>query len=374
MTAPIALIDLAAQQLKIRDRVDDAIKRVLDHGQYILGPEVTKLEEELSDFTGADHVVTCANGTDALSLVMMAEGIGEGDAVFAPSFTFVATAEVVPATGATPIFLDVDPDTFTIDPKSLEAGLETARGLGLKPRAVVAVDLFGLPCDYPALRKIADREGLLLVADAAQSLGSELDGMRTGTLADYTTTSFFPAKPLGCYGDGGAVMTSSPEKAELLRSLRFHGKGADKYDNVRLGLNSRLDTMQAAILLEKLAIFEDEIRARNCIADCYAEKLPSNIQRQKVPRGLKSVWAQFTLVVEDRHVVQTACRSNGVATAVYYPLPMHQQTGYKSFPVVQGGLPVSEKLAKHVISIPMHPYLSNDQVDRVVEAVTSAVA
>lgn len=372
MSDPIALIDLTAQQAQIRDRVDVAIARVLNHGKYILGPEVAELERQLAEFTGAEQVVTCANGTDALSLVMMAEEVGPGDVVFAPSFTFVATAEIVPGTGATPIFVDVDPETFTIDPASLEAGIVTARSLGLTPKAVVGVDLFGLPADYAAIRTIADREGMFTVADAAQSFGAEIDGVRTGGLADYTTTSFFPAKPLGCYGDGGAIMTNSEGKAELLRSLRFHGKGDDKYDNVRIGLNSRLDTMQAAILIEKLAIFGEEIEARNRVAARYQSALPSSVRVQKVPEGYRSVWAQYTLVVKDRAVVEAVCKEAGVATAVYYPLPMHQQTGYKSYPLAGNGLPVSESLSKNVISIPMHPYLTDEQIDRVVATVTSA--
>lgn len=372
MSDQIALIDLSAQQSRIRERIDAALARVLDHGKYILGPEVAELEAQLAAFCGAEHVVTCANGTDALALVMMAEGVGKGDAVFAPSFTFVATAEVVPGTGATPVFVDVDPETFTIDPASLEAGIVKARSLGLSPRAVVAVDLFGLPADYDAVRAIAEREGMFTIADAAQSFGASAGGKRTGTLADYTTTSFFPAKPLGCYGDGGAIMTDCGEKADLLRSLRFHGKGDDKYDNVRIGLNSRLDTVQAAILIEKLAIFSEEIEARNRIAARYRDLLPSSVRLQKVPEGSQSVWAQFTLVVEDRKSVEAACREAGIATAVYYPLPMHQQTGYKSFPVSGNGLPVSESLSKHVISIPMHPYLTDGQIDRIVATIDAA--
>lgn len=373
MSNQIALIDLAAQQERIRDRIDVAVARVLDHGKYILGPEVVELEEKLAEFTGAKHVVTCANGTDALSLVMMAESVGPGDAVFAPSFTFVATAEIVPGTGATPIFVDVDPQTFTIDPHSLETGLLKARSMGLNPKAVVAVDLFGLPSNYAAISAIAAREGMFVVADAAQSLGSRIGGGWTGTLADYTTTSFFPAKPLGCYGDGGAIFTSSADKADLLRSLRFHGKGDDKYDNVRIGLNSRLDTIQAAILVEKLAIFGDEITAREKVANWYRQGLSPQARVQEVPEDYHSVWAQFTLVVEDRAVLEAACKEAGIATAIYYPLPMHLQIGYKSFPLAGNGLPVSENLSRHVISLPMHPYLSEDQVAEIVAVVNGAV-
>jgi|TARA_A100001391_G_scaffold152921_1_gene110714 dTDP-4-amino-4,6-dideoxygalactose transaminase len=370
----IPLIDLAAQQERIRDRIDAAVARVLDHGKYILGPEVQELEEKLAEFTGAKHVVTCANGTDALSLVLMAEGVGPGDAVFAPSFTFVATAEIVPGTGATPVLVDVDSHTFNIDPASLEAGIEKAKALGLRPRMIVAVDLFGLPANYPALRKIADREGMTLIADAAQSFGADIDGRRTGVHADYTTTSFFPAKPLGCYGDGGAIMTADDEKADLLRSLRFHGKGEDKYDNVRIGLNSRLDTLQAAILLEKLAIFEDEIAARHDVALAYINALSEHVICQKVPETYKSVWAQFTIVVDNRSHIEATCREAGIATAIYYPLPMHMQSGYKSFPIAGGGLPVSEWLAQHVISIPMYPGLRKAQIDHITKTVLDALS
>lgn len=372
MPEQIALIDLARQQEMIRARIEAAVSRVLDHGSYILGPEVTELESKLAAFSGADFAVTCANGTDALSLILMAEGVSEGDAILVPSFTFVATAEIIPSTGATPIFVDVDPDTFTMCTKSLEVGIEKARALALKPRAIIAVDLFGLPSNYPALREIADRERMILIADAAQSFGAELGGKRVGTLADYTTTSFFPAKPLGCYGDGGAIMLSDPDKDALLRSLRFHGKGEQKYDNVRLGLNSRLDTLQAAILLEKLAIFESETEARNVIASQYAEVLSGYVKCQTVPEGFKSVWAQFTLLSEDRSKIQEVCGKAGIATAIYYPLPMHLQTGYKAFPMAEERLPVSERLSESVISIPMHPYLNAEQIQRVVETVVSA--
>tara|TARA_B100000123_G_scaffold272393_1_gene254907 strand:- start:9593 stop:10717 length:1125 start_codon:yes stop_codon:yes gene_type:complete len=369
----IPLIDLAAQQERIRNRLDAAVARVLDHGKYILGPEVQELEEKLAEFTGAKHVVTCANGTDALSLVLMAEGIGRGDAVFVPSFTFVATAEVVPGTGATPVFVDVDPYTFTVDPSSLEAGLKKAKALGLQPKAIIAVDIFGLPANYPVLRQIASRERMVLIADAAQSFGSELSGRRTGGLADYTTTSFFPAKPLGCYGDGGAIFTDHTSRAEVLRSLRFHGKGEDKYDNVNIGLNSRLDTIQAAILLEKLAIFEGEIVNRNNIAAFYTEALSPHVFCQKIPDGFKSVWAQYTITSEKRSRIEKVCREGGVATAIYYPIPMHLQTAYKKFPHVENAMKVSEEISRKAISIPMYPSLSKMQIEKIVELVLDAV-
>ena len=370
MTRKIDLIDLSAQQLRIRDRINAAIDRVLDHGKYILGPEVEELEQKLSDFTGAEHVVTCANGTDALSLIMMAEGIGRGDAVFVPSFTFVATAEIVPRTGAMPILVDVERDTFNLDPESLKLGLKMARSLRLRPKAIIAVDLFGLPANYPVLREIAASEGIILISDAAQSFGAEIQGARTGTFADYTTTSFFPAKPLGCYGDGGAVITMSNEKADLLRSLRFHGKGNDKYDNVRLGLNSRLDTLQAAILIEKLSIFEDEMAARNKVAQTYRNGLSSFVEVPTVPDGYKSAWAQYTIVSERRDEIATACRQEGISTAVYYPLPTHRQTGYKSFLRSSNVLPISDILSQTVVSLPMHPYLETENINFICDVVS----
>ena len=374
MHNPIALIDLAAQQAVMRDRIDAAIQKVLDHGKYILGPEVDEFEENLSAFTGASHVVTCANGTDALSLVLMAEEVGSGDAVFVPSFTFVATAEIIPQTGATPIMVDVEEDSFNIDPESLEAGIATAKNLGLKPKAVIPVDLFGLPAKHAEINKIAKREGMFVITDAAQSLGSEVNGVKTGNLTDYTTTSFFPAKPLGCYGDGGAILLASDEKAKLLRSLRFHGKGDDKYDNVRLGMNSRLDTIQAAVLNEKLTLFADELSARNNIAARYRELLSdSSIGHQVIAPGHVSAWAQYTIVVEDRAAVQDACAKADIATAVYYPLPMHLQTGYKNFPIAGNSLLVSEKLSKKALSLPMHPYLTSEQVEKITQIVSNAI-
>lgn len=370
--SPIAFIDLAAQQRRLGERLRQAIDRVLAHGAYILGPEVAELEAQLAAFCGAAHCVACANGTDALQLAMMAEDVGQGDAVFVPAFTFVATAEVVPLTGATPLFVDVREADFNLDPASLEAGVAEAKCLGLTPRMVIAVDLFGHPVDHDAIRAICTREGMTLVDDAAQGFGSVYKGRRVGSLGDYTTTSFFPAKPLGCYGDGGAVFTDNAAKADLLRSLRFHGKGGDKYDNVRIGLNSRLDTLQAAILLQKLSVFEDELAARQRVAERYAAGL-SGLNRVTVPQvaaGCVSSWAQYTLLVRDRDALAAACKAKGVPTAVYYPIPLNRQTGYAAYPTVPGGVPVSDRLATQVLSLPMHPYLDEATQDRIVAAVT----
>lgn len=373
---PIPFIDLASQKSRLGERIDAAIAKVLDHGQYILGPEVVELEEALRSFTGAAHCISCANGTDALTLVMMAEGIGPGDAVIVPSFTFVATAETVAQLGATPVFADIRADTFNLDVASLERAVATAKDAGLTPRAVIPVDLFGLPADYAAIEPVAREHDMIVIADAAQSLGAAVRNRRAGILADYTTTSFFPAKPLGCYGDGGAVFVEDAEKAELLRSLRMHGEGRDKYENVRIGVNSRLDSIQAAILLEKLSIFEDEIEARDRVADCYAEALSDIVTVPRVPQGYQSVWAQYTLVLPeeaDRDTIQAHCRGAGIPTAVYYPIPLHRQAGYRAFPSDTQGLPVCEDLAERVLSLPMHPYLDAATQDRVIASLRDAI-
>jgi len=373
MSVPIAFVDLQAQRRRLGEDLNRAIARVLEHGGFILGPEVAELERQLAAFCGARHAITCANGTDALQLVLMAEGVGPGDAVFVPGFTFVASAEVVALVGATPLFVDVLPHSFNLDPASLQAGITEAKRLGLKPRVVMPVDLFGQPADYGAISTIAAEHDLLLLADAAQSFGARRDNRRVGTLGAYTATSFFPAKPLGCYGDGGAIGGEAAGKVELLRSLRFHGKGDDKYNNVRIGMNSRLDTLQAAILIEKLRIFEDEIAARQRIADRYNAAFAGLVQLPLLDAGATSVWAQYTLVVPDRAVVAKACQAAGIPTAVYYPIPLNRQAGYGHCPVVPGGLPNAERLAAQVISLPMHPYLEDDVQQRIIAVVRVAL-
>lgn len=369
----IAFVDLAAQRQRLGGRIEQAISRVLDHGSFILGPEVAELERRLAAFSGAKHCVTCANGTDALQLIFMAEGIGPGDAIFVPAFTFVASAEMVPLTGAVPFFVDIRETDFALDPASLERAIADARQQGLRPRMVVPVDLFGHPADYDAIGVIAAREGMLVLADAAQSFGGSYKGRKVGALATYTTTSFFPAKPLGCYGDGGAVFTDDDDRAALLRSLRFHGKGSDKYDNVRIGLNSRLDTIQAAVLLEKLAIFDEELVARDRVAARYTAALGNVVQVPRVADGCSSAWAQYTLILKDRDGLAQACKQAGIPTNVYYPITMNKQSGYRSYPVVSGGVPVSDRLATSVLSLPMHPYLKEADQDRIIAAVTSFV-
>jgi dTDP-4-amino-4,6-dideoxygalactose transaminase len=370
----IPFIDIAAQRRRIGPAVDEAVARVLAHCQFINGPEVTALESALAAFCGAKHVVTCASGTDALVMVLMAKGIGPGDAVLCPSFTFCATGEAVAITGGTPVFCDVDETTFNIDAASLKRGIATAKRLGLKPRGVIPVDLFGQSADHDEVFAIAVAEGMFVLDDAAQGFGASYKGRRLGGMGLITATSFFPAKPLGCYGDGGAIFTDDAALAEVLRSIRVHGQGSEKYDNVRLGLTGRLDTIQAAVLLEKLKIFDDEIAARNKVAERYAQGLGNVVTVPRLAEGHSSVWAQYTIRVPqgtDRDAFAAALKAQGVPTAIYYPKSMHQQTAYKNYPVADGGLPVSERLSSDVISLPMHAYLDEASQDRVIQAVRS---
>jgi len=371
----LQFIDLAAQQARLRERIDARIASVLDRGTYIMGPEVTELEEKLAAFCGARHCISCANGTDALHLVLMAMGVRAGDAVFVPSFTFAATAEVVPCVGATPVFVDIDPATYTMDAGSLWRAVAHARTLGLRPAAVIAVDLFGLPADYPALQAVADEESLVMIADSAQGWGGMIGRQMTGTFSKLTTTSFFPAKPLGCYGDGGAIFTDDDEIATVLASLRAHGKGAEKYDNVRIGMNSRLDTLQAAILLEKLAIYDDEIEARNAVAAHYDAALHNYFVTPQVPEGFRSIWAQYTLRARNstaRRAVIDALAAAGIPAAIYYPRPLHRQTAFADFPTDPAGLPHSTAAAESVFSVPMHPYLTQADQSRIIQALQQA--
>jgi dTDP-4-amino-4,6-dideoxygalactose transaminase len=372
---PVAFIDLAAQRRRLGKSIDEAVSRVLTHCQFINGPEVMQLEAALAAFSGAKHVVSCASGTDALLMVLMAKGVGRGDAVLCPSFTFCATGEAVALTGATPVFVDVDEATFNIDPDSLKRGIATAKKLGLKPRAVIPVDLFGQSADHDAIGAIAEAEGLFVLDDAAQAFGASYKGRPLGAFGLATATSFFPAKPLGCFGDGGAIFTDDDELAATLRSVRVHGQGSDKYDNVRLGLTGRLDTMQAAILIEKLKIFEDEIAARNKVAARYAQGLGNVVTVPRVAAGCTSVWAQYTIRLPngcDRDDFAATMKAQGIPTAIYYPKSMHQQTAYRDFPFADGGLAASESLSRDVISLPMHAYLDEPTQERIIKVVRGA--
>jgi dTDP-4-amino-4,6-dideoxygalactose transaminase len=365
------MVDLQAQRRRLGGGIERAVARVLEHGQFIMGPEVAELERRLAAFSGVAHAVTCASGTDALLLALLAWEVGRGDAVYLPSFTFSATAEAAALAGAVPVFVDVRPDTFNLDPDSLRAAVEATSDL--RPRAVIAVDLFGQPADYRKIEKVAMDHGLRVLADAAQSFGGSLDGRQVGGLGEVSATSFFPAKPLGCYGDGGALLTADAEVAAVVRSLRAHGKGADKYDHVRVGLNSRLDTLQAAILLEKLDILPEEIAARQRVAERYDAGLADLAQVPRVLPEARSAWAQYTVVLARRSEIAQRLRAEDIPSAVHYPRPLHAQPAYAGFPRAPGGLPVSEQLAGRVLSLPLHPYLDEVAQDRVITALRGAL-
>jgi UDP-2-acetamido-2-deoxy-ribo-hexuluronate aminotransferase len=379
---PIGFIDLLAQRRRLGIRIDEAVMGVINGGAYIMGPQVQAFEAALADFGKSKYALSCANGTDALVLPLMAWHIRTGDAIFCPSFTFAATGEVVPWLGATPVFVDVDPLTYNLDPAHLEASIEAVLAEGrLKPKVIIAVDLFGQPADYPAISAIAKKYGLKLIADSAQGFGCTLNGQHPINWADVATTSFFPAKPLGCYGDGGAVLTDDYALWEVMDSLRVHGKATKsdlvgktfehdpKYLNIRIGMNSRLDTVQAAILLEKLAVFAEEIEARNRIAARYNEMLGDSVVVPTVIEGGVSTWAQYTIEIQDRDGLAAYAKTRGVPTAAYYPIPIHKQDVYSRFPVGPGGLPVTEAKADLVISLPMHPDLDEETQDYIVETV-----
>jgi dTDP-4-amino-4,6-dideoxygalactose transaminase len=373
----VPFIDIGAQRRRLGPSIDAAVGRVLTHCQFVSGPEVAQLEAELAAYSGAKHVIGCASGTDALLMVLMAKGVGAGDAVFCPSFTYCATGEAVVLAGATPVFVDVDDVTFNIDLASLKRSIATAKKLGLKPKAVIPVDLFGQPADHDAIAAVAADEGLFVLDDAAQAFGATYQGRRIGSLALATATSFFPAKPLGCYGDGGAIFTNDDGLADALRSIRVHGQGSDKYDNVRIGLTGRLDTIQAAVLLEKLKIFDDEIVARNKVAERYAQSLGNVVGVPRVAAGNSSIWACYTIRLPkgtDRDAFAATLKAQGVPSAIYYVKSMHMQTAYARYPVADGGLPVCEALSADVISLPVHAYLDESMQGRVIEAVRSALA
>lgn len=365
-------IDLKAQYNHLQDKINSRINNVLDSGQYIMGDECKELEAKLAAYVGVEHAIGVANGTDALQLALMALNVGEGDAVFVPSFTFFASAEVVSLVGATPVFVDVDARTFNLCINSLEKQLNDTISKGkLRPKAVIAVDLFGLPADYEALSRLAKKYDLKIVEDAAQGFGGTLNGRKAGSFGDIATTSFFPAKPLGCYGDGGAVFTNDVKLAEMVKSLKVHGKGQDKYDNVRIGLNSRLDTIQAAILLEKLAIFDEELIARNKLADFYSENIKSEFIKPFVPANQSSSWAQYTLQHEERDTVMAHLKQHGIPSMVYYATPMHLQTAFSHLTYSLSDLAISAKLSKNVFSLPMHPYMSEEDAQKVINAINS---
>jgi dTDP-4-amino-4,6-dideoxygalactose transaminase len=386
-------IDLAAQQKRIRDKIVSNIAAVLDHGKYIMGPDIKMLEERLAAYVGVRHAIACASGTDALLLALMAEGVGPGDAIFTSPFTFIATAEVACLLGVTPVFVDIDPKTFNIDPSRLEVAIEaiekndstihpipvgnsvlSPQSCNLTPRGVIAVDLFGLPADYDRINAIAQRHNLFVIEDAAQSFGAELNDKKACSLAEVACTSFFPAKPLGCYGDGGMCFTDNDDAAETLRSLLFHGKGHHKYDNVRIGINGRLDTIQAAILLAKFDIFPEEIELRQKVARRYTRLLTpcSSLLTPIIPKGYKSAWAQYSILAKDeahRSELQNKLKEKGIPTAIYYPKPLHLQTAFSSLGYGDGDFPISEDDAQRIFSIPMHPYLTDEQQQNIANVI-----
>lgn len=378
-TVPLMpFLDLGAQRNRLGNRIDEAISRVLDHGQFVMGPEVSKLEKRLSEHCGSRNVVGCSSGTDALLLALMALKVEPGDAVLIPSFTFVATAEAVALLGAKPVFIDVEQHSFCLDEDSIMAGVAAARNLSLRPVGIISVDLFGQPADYASIERLAADLDLWLICDSAQSYGSTYQGRKTGTFGNVATTSFYPSKPLGCYGDGGALFTNDDELAETIRSVLAHGTGKDKYDNVRLGINGRLDTIQAAILLEKLEVFDEEIEMRNAIAERYSEAFESitSVNAPRTRADATSTWAQYTLRLDgvDRDAFCHRLRDQGVPTAIYYPRPLHRQTAYLEFPVAGNGLPVAEMLCQSVVSLPLHAYLERDAQDRIMAAVRQAAS
>ena len=376
MTGKMEFIDLHAQRRHIGPRMEAAIMAAVNEGNYILGPQVAKFEAELAAFCGAKHVIGTANGTDALGICLMTLGLRPGDAVICPAFTFAATAEAVAWLGASPVFVDIDPVTYNLDPASLSLAVETAKRLKLRPRAVIAVDLFGQMADYEPIEAFCKANDLALICDSAQGFGASYKGRPVGTIGDFTTASFFPAKPLGCYGDGGAILTNNDEHADIVRSLRFHGKGDYKYNNVRIGMNSRLDTIQAAVLLEKLSVFKAEIEKRQAVADRYTTGLKGVAVTPTVLQDCVSVWAQYTLRVPAAHrqAIIDSLIAKGIPTAVYYPKPLNLQTAYARFPVTGNGLPHSEQAALEVLSLPMHPYLEPDTQDRIISAFRETMA
>jgi len=371
----IPFIDLQTQYSRLQDEMERAVLGVLRSGKYIMGPEVAELEAQLSRFVGVSHCIACASGTDALVMALMAKGVSRGDAVFTTPFTFVATAEAIANVGATPVFVDIDATTFNIDPARLEQEIARVKDQGaLNPRAIITVDLFGLPADHGPINALAGREGLFVIEDAAQSFGATAGNRRAGSLADIGCTSFFPAKPLGCYGDGGALFTDDAEVAEVLRSIRVHGQGAHKYDNVRLGVAGRLDTVQAAILLVKLKVFESELAARQRFAETYGSMIRGTgapVQVPAIPEGFSSAWAQYSVLAgseEERERLMAGLAAAGVPTAIYYPKPLHLQQAFAYLGHSAGDFPISEDAASRVFSLPMHPYLDEATIAEIVRA------
>lgn len=364
----VPLIDLKPQQKLVRENVEKRIKKILDHGMYIFGPEIKELEEKLASFTGTKYALACASGTDALQLALMAVGVRPGDAVFVPSFTFVATAEVVSILGATPVFIDIDPETYNISVDDLQKKIKKIKSeKKLTPKAIIPVDLFGLIADYGAIEKIAKENNLFVIEDAAQSFGASFKSKKACSFGDIGCTSFFPAKPLGCYGDGGMVFTNNEDFYKKIKSIHNHGQGSDKYNNVRIGINSRLDSIQAAVLLEKMEIFPEEIKKRNEIANSYNKAFKGKVVIQEIPAGNISAWAQYCIQIDDRDKLIKKLQENKIGQAIYYPIPLHLQEAYKYLGYKKGDLPVCEGVAQKIMALPMYPYLGKEEQGIVVE-------
>jgi len=363
MKKDIAFVDLQAQAEVVGPEIEKAMKEVTTHGRYIMGPEVFELEEKLADFAGVPYAVACSSGTDALLMPLMAMGVGPGDAVFTSPFTFIATAEVIRLLGARPVFVDIDPETFNISPEKLEeAILQVKKENHLTLKCILPVDIFGLPAAYGRINTIARDHGMTVLEDAAQSFGAEIDGQKACSLCSVAATSFFPAKPLGCYGDGGAVFTKDENLYKTLKSIRVHGEGIDKYNNVRVGINGRMDTLQAAVLLKKLGIFPGELEKRNRAARVYQERLSGLAGLQKIPDGYSSAWAQFSLTTDNRDLLIKQLQKSGIPTAIYYPKPLHLQQAFADLGYAQGDFPMAEDLSGKIVSIPVHPYLTEQEI------------
>ena len=364
-------IDLKKQQKTIRQKIDERIISVLDHGKYIMGPEVFELEEKLAEYVGVKHCISCSSGTDALLIPLMAKDVGPGDAVITTPFTYVATAEVIALTGATPVFCDIYPTTFNIDPTKIDDAVEYAISNGLSPKGIIPVDLFGLPARYRLVNEKAKEHNLFILEDAAQGFGGNIRGKKAGSFGDVSATSFFPAKPLGCYGDGGAIFTNDDDLASDMRSIRVHGGGKDKYDNVKIGLNGRLDTIQAAILLEKLAVFESELKLREDVANNYKNNLPKSFIIPYTPKEYFSSWAQFSILPPndlDRETVMESLKLKSIPTMIYYKKCLHIQKGYEKYGYSLGDFPVAEEISKSIFSLPMHPYLNKEDQNNIIKA------
>ena len=373
----IPFIDLKAQQERIRDDVDQRIATVLNHGAYIMGPEVAELETELGKWAQTKHVISCSSGTDALILALLGKKLRPGQGVICPSFTFAATAESLAVLGASPVFADVDPHSFNLDPRNLSAALQAGTDAGVDVVGIMPVGLFGMPADMRAIRDFAQKKGLWIIDDAAQSFGAHYQDIPVGKLADVTCTSFFPAKPLGCYGDGGALFTEDDEVADIARSCRVHGMGETKYHNDRIGMTARLDTMQAAVLLSKLSIFKDELARRQAVADHYQDRLAEHVITPRLSQDATSSWAQYTIKLPqhiERQKVQDYLLSQNVPTMVYYHIPMHKQKPYQRYPVANQELAITDTLCDIVLALPMHPYLQEEQIESICSALISAVS